>query len=223
MIVGTDGAADRREFAQEGAWAFNSGTATLTGTRDDANNTDANGNNLNPLTDITGTYAVTGGRTAGTMNAASAMQGTNRKYTFYFVSPQKLFLLQTTNFNKATFNAPTGVAEQQVGFPYNKATLDGVYALGAADIVATYTGALVRLTFDGLGGTGGIGDVSANHTISSSLVKAAYSGFNPNPDASIGRGGIVLDEPIGARNYILYFSSPTETFVWARRRSPWEP
>jgi hypothetical protein len=213
VVVGSGGNADRREFAQVGGWEFDGTGVIVSGVRDDANNTDQNGQNLNPITDITGGYsfAPAGGR--GTLHAISLSQQSDRSYVFYMVSQDKMFVLQTLKFAGGTLNAPTGVAERQTGWPYNKNTLNGVYALDASDITATYTDALMRLTFDGLGGIGGIADVAANATVSSAVLNAAYSGFNPNPDASHGRGGIDTNDQVGARNYIFYLVSPQTAWV----------
>jgi uncharacterized protein YjdB len=210
VVVGTNGNFDRREFAQVGGYKFD-GVDAITGVRDDTNN-----GSLNPLTDITGGYAVSGlginGR--GTLRAISVIGQSDRSYVFYMVSASKMFVLQNyTSPTLGSFNAPTGVAELQTGWPYGKNTLAGSYALDASDLTATYTEALMRLSFDGSGSIQGIADVAANATVSSAVISASYSGFNPNPDTSSGRGGIDLTDQIGARNYIFYLVSPEKAWV----------
>jgi hypothetical protein len=211
VVVGVNGF-DRREFAQVGAYRFDGvgGLDSVTGARDDTNNTDNNGINLNPLVDITGGYSVTATGGRGTFDARSDVQGSDRGYVFYMLSDDKMFLLQTVNFSNGTLNAPVGVAEKQVGGPYSDATLAGNYALDASDLTATYTEALMRLSFDGSGGVGGIADVSAGNAVSSAVISAD---LNPAPGPSTGRGGITLTDQVGARNYVFYLVSPQKAWV----------
>jgi hypothetical protein len=206
VVVGTNGNFDRREFAQVGEYTFD-GVSAITGVRDDTNN-----GTSNPLTGITGGYsvAVTGGR--GTLNAITT-QGT-RSYVFYFVSYDKLFVLQTYNSpTLGSFNAPTGTAIWQSGMPYSKASLTGSYALAVSDLTASYTEALMQLVFDGSGGVDGIADVSSNGEVSSSVVNADYSSFSPNPDPTDGRGAIHLPSPLGANDYVFYLTSPQNAWL----------
>ena len=96
--------------------------------------------------------------------------------------------------------------------PYSKASLTGSYALAVSDLTASYTEALMQLVFDGSGSVDGIADVSSNGAVSSSVVIAAYSSFNPNPDPTDGRGAIHLPSPLGANDYVFYLTSPQN--VW---------
>jgi hypothetical protein len=82
-----------------------------------------------------------------------------------------------------------------------------------SDLTASYTEALMQLVFDGSGSVDGIADVSSNGAGSSSVVIAAYSSFNPNPDPTDGRGAIHLPSPLGANDYVFYLTSPQNAWL----------
>jgi hypothetical protein len=196
---------DRREFGSVGSYSYD-GFGAMMGTRDDANN----GNN-NPLTGITGDYAISGQNGRGTVNATSTVNF--RAYSFYMVNPAKMYMLQTFTTgsqDQGSLNAPVGIGVQQVGVPFGPNNLDGSYTVDLSDLTVTYTEALMRMSFDGATVVDGIADLSLDKAISAVVLDATYS---INANSTTGRGTIVLPAPLGANNYVFYLNSSQNAFL----------
>ncbi len=211
---------DRTEFAQVGEYTFDGvgGPGSVTGARDDTNNTVAN-----PLADIAGGYSF-GGAAAGrgTFDAASSSQATDRFYICYAVSANgsgivdRAFVLQTTNFAGGTRNAPTGEMDLQTAI--STSALAGNYALDASELTASYSEALMAITLDGAGHVSGIADVSVpvNGTLtlsSSEVAGATYGDASPASAPNAGRAFLTLPNQIGFQNSTFYLISPQSAWI----------
>ncbi|HVO79879.1 MAG TPA: hypothetical protein VMT28_04060 [Terriglobales bacterium] len=204
---------DRGEFNKAGSWNFDGEGTLVSGLEDDDDNSP-----FNPITDITGTYFV-----SGMINGRGVVQDTTptmltRTYVFYMVSSSRLYVLESFMGSKL---APIGVAEQQSEQPYSQATLDGSYALDASEVTETYSEVLMQLVFDGEDGMGGIADWSCNGAaadcpngpVSSTVVAPVYSPFNPNPDPQAGRGVFGIPNSVGASSYVFYLMNSDRAWI----------
>jgi uncharacterized protein YjdB len=200
---------DRAEFNKIGRWAFD-GVSAITGVQDEDNNY-----SKNPVTGITGAYAVSGSGINGRGTLTEVTSIGNRSYVFYMVSKSKMYVLETLLGSVGgSKNAPIGVAEQQSGAPFGVGTLNGSLALALSELTESYTEMLVQVDFDGLGGVDGIADLSIAGALSTSVLNANYSSStSPNPDPTVGRGVLSMPSPLGAANFVFYLVSPDRAFV----------
>lgn len=130
------------------------------------------------------------------------------------MNPQKMFVLQTYNNsnNNGSTNAPVGIGLQQTEAPYGTGSISGTFAVDLSDLTATYTEALMRMTFDGAGTVDGIADISMKGVLSSVVLDATYTVPN-SPNSTTGRGTILLPAPLGANNYVFYLVNSQNAFL----------
>jgi hypothetical protein len=210
-VVGSGGNPDLGEFNKVGFWSFDGEGTLVSGLEDDDKIS-------NPITGLTGEYAV-----SGLINGRGTLQDTTpsmltRTYVFYMVSPSKLYVLESFKDSKV---APIGVAERQSDQPYSQATLSGSYALDASEVTETCSEILMQLMFDAKGGVGGIADWSCkgavsgcpNGPVSSTAVAPLYSPINPNPDPAVGRGVLGIPNSVGAGAYVFYLTNSNRAWI----------
>ena len=141
------------DYEQIGFYSFNGGTSVI-GTRD--------------WESVVGTVGVTAtghGTLTTTLSGATGSNQDYRAYSFYMVSPTKLFLLQTgTQPTTAAYSPEAGEADLQTGTPYGESTLNGIYVLQSYDL-ATDSTVLMLINFNGSGGIRGLADVAQSGII----------------------------------------------------------
>jgi hypothetical protein len=134
---------------------------------------------------VVGTVGVTAtghGTLSTTLSGATGSNQDYRAYSFYMVSPTKVFLLQTdTQPVTASYSPEAGEADLQTGTPYSESTLNGHYVLQSYDL-ATDSTVLMLINFDGTGGIHGIADVAQSGIIRTDQIGPAQ--FNIQPKGS---------------------------------------
>jgi Bacterial Ig-like domain (group 2) len=154
----------------------------------------------NLLVNVTGgTYAVAAnGR--GTLQQETSAGG--RSYTYYMLSPSKLFMLQ-----EGSSSIAFGVAELQQRTAFSNASLAGAYAFSASELGETQTEISVQMLADGTGNVHGLGDASVDGAQSSTVLNGTYQ------VAANGRSVVTLAQPVGAEGFIFYMISPSRAVV----------
>ena len=207
VVVGNYGSKSRTEFGQVGEYTFD-GVSVVTGIRDDSN---VQPPLANPITIGTGGYNVStsgiNGRGTITTTAADSARG----YTFYMVSQNDAFALQTyTGYQTlaGSLNAPIGEMHAQAG-NFTLSTLTGEYAMDASDLVSRgHTTELMWLDFDGSGAINGIMDASTGSpgtnatALNSAVISTSYTG----PAATSGRAALNLTST-GRNDFVMYLIS----------------
>ena len=167
---------------------------------------------------VNGAATFTGqGRGALTTNLTGAT-GSNqdyRAYSFYMVSPTKMYLLQTYALPTVSALTPeTGEADLQTDMPYSEATLKGAYVLQAYNLSTDAT-SLMLLEFDGSGGIQGIVDLASAKAIGSTEIGPAQFVTQPK-----GSGFLQVQIGIGNQALLSDFYLISNQQAWAGALNP---
>ena len=187
------------DYEQIGFYSFD-GSANVIGTRD--------------WESATGTFAVTStghGTLSTTVNGTAPGNQDIRNYSFYLVSPSKMYLLQTGSLPAAAaYSAEAGEANIQIDTPYAESSLHGAYVLESYNL-ATDATALMLLQYDGAGHISGLADIAENGTIHTIQVGPALFNLQQNSgfiQVTIGVNGTPV-------TYDLFLTSTQHAWVGA--------
>jgi trimeric autotransporter adhesin len=186
------------DYEQIGFYSFN-GSTSVVGTRD--------------WESIVGTVGVTGtghGTLTTNLPNATATNQDYRAYSFYMVSPTKMFLLQTgTQPVVASYSPEVGEADLQTGGPYTNASLNGSYALGSYNL-ASDAAVLMLISYNGTGGITGIADVAASGTINTALIGPAQFSIEPKNSGFLQATMTFNNSSV---TYDFFLTSPQQAWV----------